>query len=758
MKKWVFLFGTVLIFHSLPARDSLQFVSATTGGACQEVEYANGYLYSGSGTTLRVFLAGQTHLPPYSCVFEYRYRSRIQDLKIRNGYLYVAANHDGISKWDISDPLHPQMVASYLPDLLREAAYDIEFSGDTLLVAYGIKVAVFKDLGTAFQKIGEFGITGGGGTGIVCGGALKDSLYAYVVCKSGGNQADGVYLYHARTFAFLSFYPQPFASPEDLVFGENQPLLHVAGGTQAMYNPFNPDGYFYSLDISDPYSPTLAFSDTIKGIPFVALADVINLVNRNDTIYVATGAGLKPGQTTFNVAYISVYDATNPSNIHPVAYLPAGLWHFDLCLNGDRAFIASEWYGVKTLNIGNLQNPVDLGDTPTGGWNTGGDRHGDLLLVANEGYGFKKYDISDPFHPLLTGENHDGTFCHILKFSADGNFIFGFYSTKAGLRVFDTATLTQIDSLATANLGNGKALLWQERLFADFKPFAGPERLNIFDVSDPSAVSLLQSVEMGVNDMALEQGRLFISNNDSILVYDVSGGQFQRITAVSPGFFNDAHTLAVYHDTLFVYISGIGANKLARYIFVPAAGTLTLDGYFSLNLEQPKPRRMAADSAALYLAYNLYGLYAYDRRTVQQIGYYRTGLDYKEYTDKFGVTGLYCRDGLIFLTEYFGQTTLLTWSGNPSAVPPNPEEFPAGSASMAYPNPFARATVIRFSNPGNAPHTLVLYNLLGQKVKIFPRVYGNQVEVKRTDLPAGLYFYRIRRGQKVVATGKLIVQ
>lgn len=67
-----------------------------------------------------------------------------------------------------------------------------------------------------------------------------------------------------------------------------------------------------------------------------------------------------------------------------------------------------------------------------------------------------------------------------------------------------------------------------------------------------------------------------------------------------------------------------------------------------------------------------------------------------------------------------------------------------------YPNPFNPSTIIRFALPKQVPVTMTIYNLLGQTVGTL--VEGNlppgeyQITFDATDLPTGLYLYRLQAG------------
>ena len=272
------------------AQNDLYFLSATTGAACQQVELNGNYLYSGTGTTLRVYDVSQG-IPPYPMLFEFRCRSFITDLQLHDNNLYMAANHDGIFKWDISNPSHPELTWQYLPQENGEATHDLSFFGDTVLSASNKMVVIVKDNGNDFQRLGSFGTLTG--NGFISGGDVKDNIYAYTVGRN--NTGDGVYLIHLLNLDQLSYFPQTFCDPENVVFGKNTDLLHVLGGTQNYANPLDPRGLFYSLDISEVSDPVEVFRDTIEGFTGFAIANARNAVNLNDTIYVVTTAGLGPG-------------------------------------------------------------------------------------------------------------------------------------------------------------------------------------------------------------------------------------------------------------------------------------------------------------------------------------------------------------------------------------------------------------------------------------------------------------------------------
>jgi flagellar hook assembly protein FlgD len=95
-------------------------------------------------------------------------------------------------------------------------------------------------------------------------------------------------------------------------------------------------------------------------------------------------------------------------------------------------------------------------------------------------------------------------------------------------------------------------------------------------------------------------------------------------------------------------------------------------------------------------------------------------------------------------------------------------ELPSGfSVSQNYPNPFNPLTEIKFSLPENSPVKLVIFNVLGQKVKTLldrDMQAGNHSVIwdgknqDGNDVGSGIYFYRIEAGQYKVSRKMLVIK
>lgn len=75
-----------------------------------------------------------------------------------------------------------------------------------------------------------------------------------------------------------------------------------------------------------------------------------------------------------------------------------------------------------------------------------------------------------------------------------------------------------------------------------------------------------------------------------------------------------------------------------------------------------------------------------------------------------------------------------------------------------FPNPLEETTTVEFHNPMNEPRRLSIYSLTGKEVRSLPQITSDHVEIKKEDLPAGVYLLKIQDSKGSVQTGKLLVK
>jgi hypothetical protein len=66
-----------------------------------------------------------------------------------------------------------------------------------------------------------------------------------------------------------------------------------------------------------------------------------------------------------------------------------------------------------------------------------------------------------------------------------------------------------------------------------------------------------------------------------------------------------------------------------------------------------------------------------------------------------------------------------------------------------FPNPFSSSTTIQTAGNLNDA-TLIVSDAYGRTVKRFEHLYGQSITISRDDLPNGLYFFRLEKGEVIV--------
>lgn len=105
---------------------------------------------------------------------------------------------------------------------------------------------------------------------------------------------------------------------------------------------------------------------------------------------------------------------------------------------------------------------------------------------------------------------------------------------------------------------------------------------------------------------------------------------------------------------------------------------------------------------------------------------------------------------LAILSLFFLFGTLNISAGNKEQLldlKGNPDKF---VLNQNYPNPFNPSTILSYDLKTNANVKLTVFNLVGQSVRVLVDGYQNagyyEVSFDATDLPAGIYLYKLQVG------------
>lgn len=91
--------------------------------------------------------------------------------------------------------------------------------------------------------------------------------------------------------------------------------------------------------------------------------------------------------------------------------------------------------------------------------------------------------------------------------------------------------------------------------------------------------------------------------------------------------------------------------------------------------------------------------------------------------------------------------------GNTSGIIGPPQDV----SLTICPNPFFETTYIKLEQPLGVPYTLFLYDAIGKQIREESGEVFDVIEIRRGNLTAGLYFFKLFSGSTVIGKGKLIV-
>jgi len=84
------------------------------------------------------------------------------------------------------------------------------------------------------------------------------------------------------------------------------------------------------------------------------------------------------------------------------------------------------------------------------------------------------------------------------------------------------------------------------------------------------------------------------------------------------------------------------------------------------------------------------------------------------------------------------------------------ELHPSGHSVSIFPDPFSQFATISFQNTSSEKIYFILYDILGQEISKF-EMLNPKTELLRGNLPAGVYFYRVTQIEKIIASGKVMI-
>jgi hypothetical protein len=642
---WI-MFGLLPLWGSTQTLPGLlEYYSTSRGGGVYRILAKGDFLFAAEGSSLVVY---DTRTTQYHRVFEKRFRGPIADLRLHGGFLYVAACHDGLSKWDLYNPMRPAIVGEYACEDFVTTLQSIDFSGDTLFLAAGSHVLMLRPLtgiGAAFEKIGQFA-TQPEGYGRVVGGSLWGRHYVAAVAGREKGIGQGIHIYATGKDERLNFVHYDLADPDGFALNAAQKRVYVFGGEGQKASAL------LGINLADPQHPALFFSDTVGlgGTGGCVAAGCL----RGDTLWVPVCGKRQNGDST---TAIRVYDVSNPVSIKLLGEIPIQGFPNQICLAGGRLHVAMGTLGIRSYDAKafkqgkNVALPEIGRSVPTGGFCLGSDAMGDKLLTADGSAGFTLHLIQDRKTIATRAFDHLGTVQQV-RILGDGSFVACWIDAPQGdsLIVVGLEDGKKVGSLP-GPLGHSMVGGWQGRFVCAREDKSG---FDVLDLRNPTRPKKEKTVLINLSHLACDEvGHLLVSTEHSLRLFDLATGCTDLASV--PKFGERFGAVASEGEFCYAVSSKRG---LIRYRLVKEGRSQVLKEELVWKLPHRDPQKITLDPKGLYLGYTDFGIYALDKTTFETKGYYRTGLGYRG-RSQAGLRDLYCKEGKIYIVEFFGQVTVL---------------------------------------------------------------------------------------------------
>ncbi len=318
-------------------------------------------------------------------------------------------------------------------------------------------------------------------------------------------QGDYVFLGSGASLAVLDIsdksHPRQVASvglaeaPWDIFSSSNYAYVAGAGGT------------FYTVDISQPLSPTLVVSRTLSD------AMLLGVHVADDYAYVAAQSD-----------GLIILDVSNP--ISPTAVFTLNVTAEDVFVQGDRAYVLKQQWPdsqLLVLDVTHPTNPTPLGSTATRGRFPRLFVRGDYAYVANgRNKGIQIVDVSDPTNPTVVGSYGDGD-KNGLDVAAYGGSTYVYVAGAAdGLMVLDASDpANPIEKKVLPDVEALRLAVGDSHLYT---ANAGDIGFQAFDLSNPETPQAGGQVESPgtLFSLIVSGDHLYLSTWDRLWAYSLT--------------------------------------------------------------------------------------------------------------------------------------------------------------------------------------------------------------------------------------------
>ncbi len=491
---------------------------------------------------------------------------------VRDGYAFVADDDHGLQVLDVRDPTRPTFVTNLATNGL---AYTPKLAGNFLYLAShrgGFQIIDVSNAASP-KMIADVDTPGKAWSlEVGCSRPPAPSTEGQVPVAPGILPPPATRV-HPRTAQTQDALEPPSHSTDRTLHLRSS--LCVAGNT--LFVADDTSGVLV-FDVTDPAQPKQigVFS------PGGAAEDV---VVRGDTAYAAF----------FDQGFY-VLDITNPATPQQIGHIPTPGNARVIELKDNFAYVTDWFAGVQVIDISNKTAPTIVGEYDTSGAAWGIGIKGDYAYIGDWWGGFAVLDISNPKMPTLADHYHARG--QILQIAAQGKFAYAAIE-NGGVQIFDITnplnptwvTGMDVDGAIKGLLldgtliyiavdsGNDSGVVvvdisnpFQARRINHIAIEGGVQRvkigagrlyfinakgLGVIDLGSPAQLRLLPGYAAKINDMWIDDKRIYLATDQGMDVLDVQLNVKSRYKIV-----REATLVRARGNAVFLYVAGLGMRVL----------------------------------------------------------------------------------------------------------------------------------------------------------------------------------------------------
>lgn len=715
---------------------NVEFVDKVLYGQAYSVVIKDSTAFVGTTTALLILNISDPLQPKLLSHIHHRYDYLFR-IKISGNYAFLPlmtsvpwGENGAVEIIDISNLLKPVKVSSYKTE---SGVLGLDIKGNYCYVAAGTSLLIL-DISNITKPVQVSSLDFGGVPNFTSDVAISGN-YAYVAATAAGlkivdisnplnptiageyltnNWNRQVIIKDNKAYLLSSFYPNSDLEIIDIVNPASPAKLgsiplnnvgrmclsgsYVFVANQESPSPSGLYGSLSILDISNPSNIKTIGNCAVNGGPF--MVDI----NNNYAYLAAKGGG------------VVIVDINSISLPQPVTYYNSGFLAYDVKVLGQYLYVADRnpnWPdkgALRIIDISNPNNPTELNSFNTGGECRGISIKFPYIFIADGPNGIRVLNVTDINNITEIG-NYSTNDLSVNDVYVSDNYAYAV--TFDSLLVFDISnpiTLTRVKSIAL--IGGRQIQKGGNYLFISA---IGPEKgMHIVDVTDPTKPTNITTVS---SRGSLGTWQTFISGNYAYLA-DSEGG-LRIINITNP---NNPVEIGSYVSTSIVTSITVSNNKAYLGVSSNMGSKSGVEVVDITNAANPN-----------------------------KVGFY-TCLDYSY---DISVSGDY-----IYLCSGSDGLNVLKYV-IPTSVDRNEDFLPkAYVLDQNYPNPFNPITKISYELAMSGFVTLKVYDILGKEVATLineEKPIGTyEATFKASNLPSGIYFYKLQAGS-FIETKKMIL-